>query len=54
MVTFIVQDLILQAAENGDVKTLRDILVHTPDKVNVTGLVTNYSKVHLVVNIHTQ
>ena len=55
MVTFIVQeDPILQAAENGDIKTLRDILDNYPDKVNVIDGVCNYSKVHVIVNIHTQ
>ena len=54
MVTFIVQDPILQAAEDGDIKTLRDILDHNPDMVNFTGWVSNYSKVHVVVNMHTQ
>ena len=53
MVTFIVQDPILQAAKNGDIKILRDILDNYPDKVNVTDGVCNHSKVHVVVNIHT-
>ena len=54
MVTLIVQDPILEAARDGDIKTLRDILDHNPDKVNVTDWVCNYSKVHVVVNIHIQ
>jgi len=52
MVTFIVQNPILRVAEDGDIKTLRDILDHYPDEINVTDGVCNYSKVHVVVNVH--
>ena len=54
MVTFIVQDPIHEAARDGDIKRLQNILDYNPDEVNVTDGVCNYSKVHVVVNIHTQ
>ena len=54
MVTFIVQGKIRKATIDGDIKTLRDLLDHYPDKVNITDWVCNHSKVHVVVNVHTQ
>ena len=39
MLNFIIQGAIPQAARDGDIKTLRDILDRNPDMVNITDWV---------------